>query len=448
MRFLALLLIVAAVPFFVFLLKRRNGYATCCFLVGILPFIITSLDLNFAIISWPAWPGYAKGLVITVMDSLALAFIISQRGLLRHLPFKGVFATYVISMMFSAFNSASPLAAWFYVFQLVRVFGVFLAVASFTQRPEGLRWLAYGLACAAVLEGMVTSKQRFDGVFQAVGTMSHQNLLGFMLHFVCLPLFAMLLAGIRSKLVAFGLIGALAAVALGASRATVGFLSVGLCLLAMLSLARYPSPRKWKAVGIGAVALILAAPIALSGIQQRLASSTLEGSYNERLAFERAAEAMFVDHPFGVGANQYVIVANVEGYSERAGVIWSQGSRAAHVHNLYLLTAAEAGWLGIMCLVVLFAWPIVRGLRFGLKKENAPRRDIVLGATLALAVAAAHSLYEWIFVIYQAQYVFAVALGIIAGAIRQDYIEVSKRGLSPTGEGVVRESQPSARGLN
>src|SRR3546814_5275892 len=76
--------------------------------------------------------------------------------------------------------------------------------------------------------------------------MGHQNLLGLMLHFVTLPLLALLLAGERSKLIMMGVFAALVAVALGASRGAIGFVAIGLALLFLLSLARRPTSHKWR----------------------------------------------------------------------------------------------------------------------------------------------------------------------------------------------------------
>ena len=198
-------------------------------------------------------------------------------------------------------------------------------------------------------------------------------------------------------------------------------------------------------VGFGFVAVALAAPLAVSGINQRLDSPNIEGSYNERAAFERAAELMLIENPMGVGANHYVVTANVGGYSERAGVIWNAGSRAAHVHNLYLLTGAEAGWLGLFAVVALFLWPIMKGLRFGLRRDGDWRGEVALGSTVAVIAAAAHSLYEWIFVSYQAQYVFAIAVGMLAGLIKQRSIEgLRARMPAPTGAAEAGSAEDSA----
>ena len=125
----------------------------------------------------------------------------------------------------------------------------------------------------------------------------------------------------------------------------------------------------------------------------------------------------------GVGANQYVVVANAQGYSQRAGVIWNYGSRSAHVHHLYLLAAAETGWIGLVALTSLFGWTVLRGFAFAFGNRRNPRGDVVLGASIAVVVAAFHSFYEWIFATASVQYVFAISLGIIAGTIRQVNLE-------------------------
>src|SRR3546814_13622637 len=82
---------------------------------------------------------------------------------------------------------------------------------------------------------------------------------------------------------------------------------------------------------------------------------------------------MWNDHPMGVGANQYVVTANADGYSERAGVTWSYASRSTNVHNMYLLTGAELGWIGLASLILLFAWPVLRGLPFEFRRSDETR---------------------------------------------------------------------------
>ena len=104
-------------------------------------------------------------------------------------------------------------------------------------------------------------------------------------------------------------------------------------------------------------------------------------------------------------------------------------------------------WLGLFAVVALFLWPIMKGLRFGLRRDGDWRGEVALGSTVAVIAAAAHSLYEWIFVSYQAQYVFAIAVGMLAGLIKQRSIEgLRARMPAPTGAAEAGSAEDSAGG--
>lgn len=429
MRFVGIILILFSLPLLIGWLKgnphqRKWAYAA----VGILPFAINAINLDAALISWAGWPGYAKGLIITLLDTLALALIAVKRHPFRDLPFLGLVVAYFLAGTLSMAFSDTPMSSGFYAFQLLRILIVFVAVSSFAGEAGAMRWLAFGLAGGAIFQAGVTLNQTLSGAVQAAGTMGHQNLLGMMLHFVTIPLLALILAGERHKLIAVGVLAGLICVSMGASRASVGFVAMGAGLIFALSIARRGSARKWKILGVGVLALSIIGPIAVTSFERRFEAKPLDevGAYDERAAFEQAARTIWSEHPMGVGANQYVIVANTGGYSARAGVAWSSGSRAANVHNVYLLVGAETGWFGLLTFVSLLSWSIVCGLRFAFANRRDPRGDVVLGATVAIMVCAVHGFYEWIFVTYQAQYVFAIALGIIAGMIRQRQLETAQ----------------------
>jgi O-antigen ligase len=324
----------------------------------------------------------------------------------------------VLAALLSVAQSAVPLGSVFYSFQLLRTYILIVAVAKVAHDPRVLRWIALGLATGIIYQATFTVWQKANGAFQAAGTMGHQNLLGLMSHFVTFPLIAMLLGGMRSRLLMLGVAASLIVVALGASRGAIGFTAIGIALLLVLSLVRNTTPHKLRMVGLAAVVFVLISPLMVTAIQNRMGQhGAEEGNDKERLAFERAAKAMWTDHPMGVGANQYVVVANTQGYSQRAGVAWNSTSRAANVHNAYLLVAAETGWIGLITFIVMLGSIIWSGFRFAFQDRHDPRGEVVLGCTVAVFMTSVHNFYEWIFVIYQAQYTFAVSVGIIVGMI-------------------------------
>lgn len=416
---IAVAFIVATIPFFYALAihptRRKYGYI----LVGSLPFVYNAVNLDSALIDWAFWPGYVKGMIITVMDSLAVAIILSNRNNVRGTKFIGLFWFYIASSTVSVLLSDRWLGSFFYVFQLIKVLLVFVAVVKITQDSRSIRWIAVGLAFGAIFQAMVAVDQRLSGAFQVSGTLGHQNLLGMMLHFVTLPLMALLLAGERSKIMLAGLVAALLTVALGASRGSIGFLAIGMVLLLVLSLMRRPTVTKWRATGTVLVICLLVSPLIIGGMEKRFQSLAENGEYNERAKFENAASSMWADHPFGVGANQYVIVANTRGYSERAGVTWGGNSRSANVHHAYLLVAAETGWIGLFGLILLLCWPVIIGIHFAFKYRRDPRGDVILGVSASVITVILHNFYEWVFVTQQVQYLFAISIGITAGLIQK-----------------------------
>src|SRR3546814_3256742 len=45
-------------------------------------------------------------------------------------------------------------------------------------------------------------------------------------------------------------------------------------------------------------------------------------------------------------------------------------------------------------LILLFAWPVLRGLHFAFRHRTDPRGDVVLGASVAILVTALHGIVD------------------------------------------------------
>jgi len=164
--------------------------------------------------------------------------------------------------------------------------------------------------------------------------------------------------------------------------------------------------------------------VALTVLAPRFASVE-HSDYDEREAFTRAAKDMLADHPWGVGANHYVLAANSQGYSDRAKVGWGEGSRAANVHNAYLLTAAEMGYIALVPFVWLSILTALGGLVWCFRSRDKRLSIALFGTCMAQFVVAVHNTVEWIFVTYAAQVLFCINLGTMAGLIGE--IRASRR---------------------
>ncbi len=427
MKWVALLAFIGLVPVLMGWLRENPKRAPLVWTaMGFLPFVMGPWHLIIAPISWAMWPGYVKGLELSLLDFMALAVVLRYQNMRVPSPMYTVLAIYILSVLATVAYSGVPMAAFFYAWQLARVLLIFAAVAKICQDERGAPALIRGMVLGLCFQAGFAIDQKLSGDTQASGTFGHQNLLGMISHFVVFPALALLMVDGKQKAPLFGILAGAMVVIFGASRATLGLAGLGFVTLLILSIARKPTPRKSMIVGMGLVALAAATPLAFSSLQSRFEVAPISTDYDERAAFEKAARMIISDYPMGVGSNQYVVVANTEGYSDRAGVVWNTGSRSANVHNAYLLVWAETGLLGLIAFVLLLLTPIRVAFRTAWQNRKDPRGDLLLGIGVCLLVVVVHCLFEWIFVVYPVQVLFAMDTGIVAGLARQILVEKSK----------------------
>ncbi len=417
--FLAFLL-AAVMPLAGWLRRNPRETPKIWILMGVLPFGVGAFHLDLAVISWPQWAGYVKGLEISVMDLLALALYFSLPRTGRALPFRISMALYFLAVLLSVFQSSVPIAALFYAWQIARMFLVYAVVVKACADERVVPALLTGMTIALCLEACFAIWERFGlGVLQAGGTMGHQNFLGLMSHFVTFPWLALLLAGERGWLPIVAPLAGLVIAALTVSRGTVGLVGAGYVGIFALSLLRRWTTRKALFLAAAVASACLLAPIVLSSFEQRFNAEVDTGDYDERAAFEKAAAMMVSDHPLGVGANYYVMAANIGGYNNRAEVAGIVTSESANVHNVYYLVTAETGYIGLVTFVLMLLQPLFVAFRCAWRNRGDRRGDLLLGLGMSLFIVYIHSYFEWVFVTFSAQYMFALDVGLVAGLATQ-----------------------------
>jgi len=408
MRFVGIFLVLASLPAFLWLLRSRQAQRWIILALGALPILQEPLNLNAALVSWAAWPGHTKGLILTPLDGLALAICVHFRRGKKAPVLLWPFTMYLICLVPGLFAGSLFQPAFFFFFQTLRVALLFLA-CYLVVLDGHLPNLARGIGAAIILNALVAVSQALGGASQAPGLLGHQNLTGMATN-LCLPL--LLALGLRRRgglfLIAAGAAG-ISALA-GGSRATIVLYAVAVAITVTGSSLCMPSARKNAVAGIALLALLAGAPVAMHKLDERADLFTPD---LERVAFERAAHMMISDHPWGVGINQYVVVANSEGYMTRAGVRWGAGARSTNVHNFYLLARTEGGLAELFGVLVWLICPMVVALILAVRKRT-PARDISVAIAAALIVTALHNRVEWIFVTAVPQYLTASMIGILA----------------------------------
>jgi O-antigen ligase len=409
-------------------LRRHNSRAPKVWvLVGLLPSLLTvrlpgvdqfaHLTMAFTSVT-DLLAHYTHGAEFSVLDGLALALYFSLPARRDSLPFRLAMSLYFVAVVLSTFQSPYPMATLFYVWQLARMFLIYAVVARGAAADPGIvPAILTGMAIGLFLQVPAVLWQRIVlHLSQASGTYDAQNILGLNSHFIVFPMFALFLTRHGGWFSFLVVLAGLSVELLTASRATIGIAAASYAGLFMLSALRQWTSRKALIAASGIAVAVLLVPVALLLVQQRGAGSVVSSDV-ERDAFQEAARAMILRHPFGVGANNYVIVANVEGFNAAAHVPFDGWHGI--VHNVYLLVGAETGIFGLIAFLLVLVQPMIVGFLCSWRNRKDPRGDLLLGLSVALLTVAIHSLFEWVLISDLSQYPLAMEIGMVAGLAKQ-----------------------------
>src|SRR5690349_18538557 len=97
-------------PWLATFLKANPKYLPYAgFAMGILPFLLSGLNLMASPIAWPFWSGAVKGFDISLLDSIALAVIFATRPVRIPIGLKLGVAVYFTGALVATFAGSSGL---------------------------------------------------------------------------------------------------------------------------------------------------------------------------------------------------------------------------------------------------------------------------------------------------------------------------------------------------
>ena len=109
-KWLFLLGLLGFTPWLATFLKANPKYLPHTgFAIGILPFLLSGLNLMASPISWPFWSGAVKGFDISLLDSIAIAVIYATKPARTPLALKLSFAIYFTGCVVSTLAGSSGL---------------------------------------------------------------------------------------------------------------------------------------------------------------------------------------------------------------------------------------------------------------------------------------------------------------------------------------------------
>ena len=397
----------AAYPLGWFLRTRPRLLLLAWTALGLLPFL-GAIDLG--LVPLTGFLGDTHGLEVSLVDFLALALVFSRSLSFRRVPYRAAMAFYFLVALFSVTQALLPVAALFYSWRLLRFYLLFFALVRGATSVQVVLAVVRGMAIGVFYEFALTMQQRLYA-YQSPGSFAHQNSLGMALNLFLMVPIALILARKTGWLTMLCPLAGLIAVVLTRSRGTLTFFLVGVVLVYGLSLLRGGAGRKTVvAVLVGVIALAVLGRAA-HRITERFSSAPVS-SMDTRGQFEKAASLMLRDRPLGIGANHFAWYLEKRGYGDQVGLQY--GNRVAIVHNVYWLTAAELGPLGLVSLVVLFLAPLVDAMRQALRAPPADiRGDLLLGLGIGLLLCYLQSGFEWIWRATDVSYVYWIVVALV-----------------------------------
>ncbi|NUP04856.1 MAG: O-antigen ligase family protein [Polyangiaceae bacterium] len=373
-------------------------------LLGYLPF--TSVAINP--ISFETYRGDARGLEVTAVDLVALALAVSTTDRWKR-PWPLLTAAYLGAAMLSAFSAPMPMFAMFGVWKIVRVHRVLATVAQAGQQRDNLApHVCRGLAVGLIYCAATSLVQRYAyGMMQCPGPFTHQNSLAMACNMAFPFCFALVLAGQGGWLAKAAVAASALSIVLTLSRGGMMLFVVAAIAVFGGSMAKRLTGRKLVVLLLGLFAASAVVIKSFDTIVERFTSAP-DASAEARHLFEKAASAMLRDHGGGIGINQFSLVLD-RSYADVFGL--PDVDRNGIVHNVYWLTAAEMGYLGLVCFVALFTAPMIRALRTAIG-EKGLRSDLALGFGVGIAVTLAQGKLEWSLRTTQLSYLLWIVAGL------------------------------------
>jgi O-antigen ligase len=367
-------------------------------------FFSTSYLIDINIVSMEEYRGDTRGFEFGVTDwmviSLALVMLFSPRWRKKRPDFfppnTVPMALYLLLAVLTLFVSYVPVYGAFGLSKILRAFLVYWVAYNYLRTEKDLRFFLLILVAIVSFEFMLVIYQRLIGIYRAHGTMPHSNTLALYMNMINMIFLSMVIND-KSR----GLIRLLYWAALGMGTLIVlatfsrGALAVmAACYMLVVTLSMYDriSLPKLKVLAIMGIAVLPVIIKVTPSIIERFESAPVNAELSRHQAND-AAIAMANSGWLGIGINNYSHAVNNTDFSRYVPLEIDRGI----VHNVYLLHAAEMGWIGLVVFLLLIGRFIWIALAITIKRENHIVSHIAIGILAAMLALWLQSSLEWAF---------------------------------------------------
>ncbi|OQA87443.1 MAG: O-Antigen ligase [Lentisphaerae bacterium ADurb.Bin242] len=419
--FFAVLLV--GVPIGIFLAYFSRFVEKCCF-IGLLSLsvIVDAFSINF--FSNEFYRGSVRGMEITLVDLVALVLavvMLLKNGKLQlNIPGIWFFLIYFTLSAISVVNAENGLFSFLELWKMYRMLIYFIVIFNYLEWRKDFELLIYSFAGVAYMTFAVVLFQKYAlKIYQPRGTFPHQNSMAVYMELTGPFLLALWLntrmASWKTWIIASTFFAMTGSAILTLSRAAMLFYPFGCVIVALISLRYGQWERKLKvllALGLlGVLGLFFILPRILSRLE-----TAPEASTTTRVNLAIAAVNMANDKFWGVGINNWGIKINPPyNYSEhRTTKRYTDEFKDGIVETIYLLVAAECGWIGFTALLLWLFCYLWYAFRLMVTYARTNIFSLPLGLFAGLSAIYVHSTLEWMLKQTSNFYQLMLMFGILA----------------------------------
>lgn len=418
-------LLFGGVPIAIAVLKGNDRFKKIAYFLMIMfiPFVY-STGINFFTDEF--YKGTVRGYEVLATDMIAFALLgamIASDGRKNVVFFPQGARFYVIYFVLSCIsiiNADNRVYSGYVVMQMFLHYIFFITVYNCIIRNKNFDIILYALGGFIIFTFFHMLVQRlFFGIYQPSGVFIHRNSTAMFSNMIA-PIFLSIILNKdldrRSYyLFAMAFLCSSFAVILSLSRGAIIFLPFSLSVVIILSLRNGMNPRKkrilmWMIV-LAIIAVMRAAPM----IVDRFTNAP-ETSAQGRVAFAKAAVNMAEDKFFGVGLNNWGLKINPPyRYWENTGIKRpDEDFKSGIVETIYLLVAAECGWITFASLLAWFMYYYWQNLKNIKAFKKSGGFYMAVGVLGALTSVYGQSCFEWILKQQTNSYELMIIFAIVA----------------------------------
>ena len=333
----------------------------------------------------------------------------------------------------SLVNCPTAYYGFFTLHKFVRALILLWVMVNLVRDKEDVEAVINGLMASIIFQGAEVFFQKYvtkSVVNRSIGSFPHPNSLAMYVDLIIPTLLALILSGgfskKRNRLAIAAVFAGMLCVVFTKSRAALVIMIAALGSVTAISVLMKPTSRKIWIIFIGFIMVDMIAVAVAPKVIKRFQTAP-KASEMTREYFNDAAIAMANDHLFGTGINSYSwMLGNTQYYwyvyPNRVDTVddpeafreSKRGmSRLGTAHHIYLLYAAETGWIG-MCLFILFLLRLyVKNIILLLKTDDEYFQAVFLGLLIGFSTLHLQGLLEWIFRQTQVFYLFFALAGLM-----------------------------------